>query len=77
MLSAICWLYCLISWSFNRWAISLDGLGLMAPLAGLPFLVLDLGGDLSSMSYNGQGIHSFIAAEEGSGRGNQSRPAIA
>ncbi len=48
-----------LSWGSFTW---FNALGLMAPLAGLPFLLIDWGGGLSFMSYVGHAIYGFIAA---------------
>jgi hypothetical protein len=48
-----------LSWGSFTW---FNALGLMAPLAGLPFLLLDWGGGLSFMSYVGHVIFGFVAA---------------
>lgn len=48
-----------LSWGSFTW---FNALGLMTPLAGLPFLLLDWGGGLSSMSYVGHVIFGFVAA---------------
>ena len=39
-----------------------NALGIMAPLAGLPFLLMEWGGGLSFMSYVGHVIYGFVAA---------------
>ena len=39
-----------------------NALGLMAPAAGLPFLLIEWGGALSFMSYVGHIIYGFTAA---------------
>jgi len=48
-----------LSWGSFTW---FNALGIMAPLAGLPFLLMDWGGRLSVMSYVGHVIYGFIAA---------------
>jgi hypothetical protein len=48
-----------ISWGSFTW---FNALGIMAPLAGLPFLLMDWGGGLSFMSYVGHVIYGFVAA---------------
>jgi len=48
-----------LSWGSFTW---FNALGIFAPLAGLPFLLMDWGGDLSFMSYVGHVIFGFIAA---------------
>ena len=48
-----------LSWGSFTW---FNALGIMAPLAGLPFLLLDWGGGLSFMSYVGHVIFGFVAA---------------
>jgi uncharacterized membrane protein YjdF len=48
-----------LSWGSFTW---FNALGLMAPLAGLPFLLVDWGGGLSFMSYVGHVIYGFVAA---------------
>jgi hypothetical protein len=48
-----------LSWGSFTW---FNALGLMAPLAGLPFLLIDWGGGLSFMSYVGHVIYGFVAA---------------
>lgn len=48
-----------LSWGSFTW---FNALGIMAPLAGLPFLLMDWGGGLSFMSYVGHVIYGFIAA---------------
>jgi hypothetical protein len=48
-----------ISWGSFTW---FNALGIMAPLAGLPFLLMDWGGGLSFMSYAGHVIYGFVAA---------------
>lgn len=48
-----------ISWGSFTW---FNALGIMAPLAGLPFLLMEWGGGLSFMSYVGHVIYGFIAA---------------
>jgi hypothetical protein len=48
-----------ISWGSFTW---FNALGLMAPLAGLPFLLMEWGGGLSFMSYVGHVIYGFVAA---------------
>jgi hypothetical protein len=39
-----------------------NALGIMAPLAGLPFLLMQWGGALSFMSHVGHILYGFIAA---------------
>lgn len=48
-----------LSWGSFTW---FNALGLMAPLAGLPFLLIGWGGGLSFMSYVGHVIYGFAAA---------------
>lgn len=48
-----------LSWGSFTW---FNALGIMAPLAGLPFLLLEWGGGLSFMSYVGHVIFGFVAA---------------
>jgi hypothetical protein len=48
-----------LSWGSFTW---FNALGIMAPLAGLPFLLLEWGGGLSFMSYVGHIIYGFTAA---------------
>lgn len=48
-----------ISWGSFTW---FNALGIMAPIAGLPFLLMDWGGGLSFMSYVGHVIYGFVAA---------------
>jgi hypothetical protein len=48
-----------LSWGSFTW---FNALGLMAPLAGLPFLLMEWGGGLSFMSYVGHVIYGFVAA---------------
>jgi hypothetical protein len=48
-----------ISWGSFTW---FNALGIMAPLAGLPFLLLEWGGALSFMSYVGHILFGFIIA---------------
>jgi hypothetical protein len=48
-----------LSWGSFTW---FNALGIMAPIAGLPFLLLDWGGGLSFMSYVGHVIYGFTAA---------------
>jgi hypothetical protein len=48
-----------LSWGSFTWIISL---GIMAPLAGLPFLLIEWGGALSFMSYVGHALYGFTAA---------------
>lgn len=48
-----------LSWGSFTW---FNALGIMAPLAGLPFLLLDWNGILSFMSYVGHIIYGFVAA---------------
>ena len=48
-----------ISWGSFTW---FNALGIMAPLAGLPFLLMDWGGGLSFMSYVGHVIYGLVAA---------------
>ena len=48
-----------LSWGSFTW---FNALGIMAPLASLPFLLLDWNGTLSFMSYVGHIIFGFIAA---------------
>ncbi len=48
-----------LSWGSFTW---FNALGIMAPLAGLPFLLMEWGGGLSFMSYVGHVIYGFIAA---------------
>jgi hypothetical protein len=58
-----------LSWGSLTW---FNALGIMAPLAGLPFLLMEWGGGLSFMSYIGHIIYGFTAAyvfENGQRRG--------
>jgi len=48
-----------LSWGSFTW---FNALGVMAPLAGLPFLLMEWGGGLSFMSYVGHIIYGFAAA---------------
>ena len=48
-----------LSWGSFTW---FNALGIMAPLAGLPFLLVAWGGGLSFMSYVGHVIYGFAAA---------------
>ena len=48
-----------LSWGSFTW---FNALGTMAPLAGLPFLLMEWGGALSFMSYVGHIIYGFTAA---------------
>jgi hypothetical protein len=48
-----------LSWGSFTW---FNALGIMAPLAGLPFLLMEWGGALSFMSYLGHIIYGFTAA---------------
>jgi hypothetical protein len=48
-----------LSWGSFTW---FNALGIFAPLAGLPFLLMEWGGDLSFMSYVGHILYGFIAA---------------
>jgi hypothetical protein len=48
-----------LSWGSFTW---FNALGIFAPLAGLPFLLMAWGGELSFMSYVGHVIFGFIAA---------------
>lgn len=48
-----------LSWGSFTW---FNALGIFAPLAGLPFLLMEWGGDLSFMSYAGHILFGFIAA---------------
>jgi hypothetical protein len=48
-----------LSWGSFTW---FNALGIFAPLAGLPFLLMEWGGDLSFMSYVGHVLFGFIAA---------------
>jgi hypothetical protein len=48
-----------VSWGSFTW---FNALGIMAPLAGLPFLLMEWGGGLSFMSYVGHIIYGFVAA---------------
>ena len=48
-----------LSWGSFTW---FNALGIMAPLAGLPFLLMEWGGALSFMSYVGHIIYGFTAA---------------
>jgi hypothetical protein len=48
-----------LSWGSFTW---FNALGIMAPIAGLPFLLLEWGGGLSFMSYVGHVIFGFVAA---------------
>ncbi len=48
-----------LAWGSFTW---FNALGLFAPLAGLPFLLLEWGGDLSFMSYVGHVVFGFVAA---------------
>jgi hypothetical protein len=59
-----------LSWGSFTW---FNALGIMAPAAGLPFLLIDWGGGLSFMSYVGHVIYGFVAAiafERWSGKTN-------
>jgi hypothetical protein len=47
-----------LSWGSFTW---FNALGIMAPLAGLPFLLMEWGGGLSFMSYIGHIIYGFTA----------------
>jgi hypothetical protein len=48
-----------LSWGTFTW---FNALGIFAPLAGLPFLLMSWGGGLSFMSYVGHALFGFIAA---------------
>jgi hypothetical protein len=48
-----------LSWGSFPW---FNALGIMASLAGLPFLLMEWGGGLSFMSYVGHVIYGFSAA---------------
>ena len=48
-----------LAWGSFTW---FNALGIFAPLAGLPFLLIEWGGDLSFMSYVGHVIFGFVAA---------------
>jgi hypothetical protein len=48
-----------LSWGSFTW---FNALGIMAPAAGLPFLLMEWGGALSFMSYVGHIIYGFTAA---------------
>jgi hypothetical protein len=48
-----------LSWGSFTW---FNALGIMAPIAGLPFLLMDWGGSLSFMSYVGHILFGFLAA---------------
>ncbi|WP_406854336.1 hypothetical protein ABEG18_17515 [Alsobacter sp. KACC 23698] len=48
-----------LSWGSFTW---FNALGVMAPLAGLPFLLVAWGGGLSFMSYVGHVVFGFVAA---------------
>ncbi|HTR13702.1 MAG TPA: hypothetical protein VMI72_10755 [Roseiarcus sp.] len=48
-----------LSWGSFTW---FNALGVMAPLAGLPFLLMEWGGALCFMSYIGRIIYGFAAA---------------
>jgi hypothetical protein len=48
-----------LSWGSFTW---FNALGIIAPLAGLPFLLMEWGGGLSFMSYVGHIIYGFTAA---------------
>jgi hypothetical protein len=48
-----------LSWGSFTW---FNALGIMAPLAGLPFLPMERGGALFFMSYVGHIIYGFTAA---------------
>lgn len=48
-----------LSWGAFTW---FNALGIFAPLAGLPFLLLEWGGGLSFMSYVGHVLFGFILA---------------
>jgi hypothetical protein len=48
-----------LSWGTFTW---FNALGIFAPLAGLPFLLMEWGGGLSFMSYVGHALFGFIAA---------------
>ncbi|WP_293854867.1 hypothetical protein [uncultured Alsobacter sp.] len=48
-----------LSWGSFTW---FNALGIFAPLAGLPFLLMEWGGELSFMSYVGHILFGFIAA---------------
>ncbi len=47
-----------LSWGSFTW---FNALGIFAPLAGLPFLLMEWGGGLSFMSYVGHVIFGFVA----------------
>ncbi|RFB79218.1 hypothetical protein [Methylovirgula sp. 4M-Z18] len=48
-----------LSWGSYTW---FNALGIFAPVAGLPFLLMDWGGDLSFMSWVGHMLFGFLAA---------------
>lgn len=48
-----------LSWGTFTW---FNALGIFAPIAGLPFLLMDWGGGLSFMSYVGHAIFGFVLA---------------
>lgn len=48
-----------LAWGSFTW---FNALGIFAPLAGLPFLLIEWGGDLSFMSYVGHVLFGFVAA---------------
>lgn len=48
-----------LSWGTFTW---FNALGIMAPIAGLPFLLMEWGGQLSFMSYVGHAIFGFVLA---------------
>ena len=48
-----------LSWGTFAW---FNVLGIMARIAGLPFLLMDWGGQLSFMSYVGHAIFGFVLA---------------
>ncbi len=48
-----------MSWGTFTW---FNALGIMAPIAGLPFLLMEWGGQLSFMSYVGHVIFGFVLA---------------
>jgi hypothetical protein len=48
-----------LSWGSFTW---FNALGIFAPLAGLPFLLMEWGGGLSFMSYVGHILYGFVAA---------------
>ena len=48
-----------LSWGSFTW---FNALGIFAPIAGLPFLLMEWGGDLSFMSWVGHILFGFLAA---------------